>query len=224
MSSTLESVLAQHDFHCVIPEHLQHGIPLVVDLTPTGDIWDKVREGANYVEEMHKRASQIGAVVNIGRYAEERMIYQDTDNFAGREACTLHIGVDLGIPAGNPVFAPLAGEVLGFADHDTIGDYGPVVILRHKLEGHVFFTLYGHLARASLTALSVGQQIAQGQQFATIGTSAENGGWPTHLHFQIVKDMQGSTDDYTGVVNPEQADFYLSNCPDPNLILNISSI
>lgn len=222
MKHSLEETLKRHTFHPVIPEKLQHGTPLNIDLSPSSELWQRINAEHSYAQEIKRLAAEINATVEVGRYNEERMIYQDTDNFSGREQCTLHIGIDMGIPAGNPVFAPLAGEVFGFADHAAEGDYGPTVILRHELEGHVFHTLYGHLARTSLATLQVGQKIAQGEQFATIGESSENGGWPTHVHFQIVRDMQGQTDDYTGVVDPAKADFYLANCPDPNLILNLA--
>ncbi|MGB2079834.1 MAG: peptidase M23, partial [Vibrio sp.] len=64
-----------------------------------------------------------------------------------------------------------------------------------------------------------GQVIKAGQAFASIGTFDENGGWATHLHFQIIRDLEGRCDDYPGVVDPSQASFYLKNCPNPNLIL-----
>ena len=65
-----------------------------------------------------RQVAEIGAVLEIGRYAEQRMIYQDTDSFSDYQSRTLHIGIDLGIPAGNP-FSPLEGEIFGFANHHT---------------------------------------------------------------------------------------------------------
>jgi len=53
-------------------------------------------------------------------------------------------------PAGTPVFAPLGGVVHAFADNSAPLDYGPVIILRHDVNGVTFYTLYGHLSRASL--------------------------------------------------------------------------
>lgn len=221
MKSNFEAIIKRHQYHCVIPSELQFGRPLIVDLSPQSDIWDKVRAGHNYELEIKRQAAQLGATVEVGRYAEERLIYQDTANFVGEEARTLHIGIDLGIPAGHPVYAPVDGVVLGFGNDPTEGSYGPTVVLRHELEGEVFHTLYGHLAATSLDTLAAGQVIVQGEQFATIGEPNENGGWPPHLHFQIVRDMQGKTNDYTGVVDPNDAQFYLANCPDPNWILGI---
>lgn len=219
MNTSLESALQQHRCHPVILAELQFGPALIVDLSPSSEIWGKVNAGHDFSAEIKRQVAEIGAVLEIGRYAEQRMIYQDTDSFSDHQSRTLHIGIDLGIPAGNPVFSPLDGEIFGFADHHQQGDYGPTIILRHQLEGHTFHTLYGHLAKSSLTSLDIGQQIKQGEAFATIGHTDENGGWATHLHFQIIKNMDRYQNDYPGVVNPKEANFYLDNCPDPNWIL-----
>ena len=67
------------------------------------------------------------------------------------ERRTVHLGVDLTVPAGSAVHAPLDGIVHGFEDARGRLDYGPVVVLRHEVrddEGQLtFFTLYGHLDR-----------------------------------------------------------------------------
>ncbi len=52
-----------------------------------------------------------------------------------------------------------------------------------------FFTLYGHLGAEVLTDLQPGMAVASGAQIATIGDSTVNGGWPPHLHFQIIADL-----------------------------------
>ncbi|MGO1298721.1 MAG: peptidoglycan DD-metalloendopeptidase family protein [Vibrio sp.] len=222
MSVSFEALIKRYDYHPVIPAERQYGRPLIVDLSPESAIWQKVTAGHDYAQEIKRQAAAINATVEVGRYGEERLIYQDTENFSGQEARTLHIGIDLGIPAGNCVYAPLEGTVLGFGNEPTQGSYGPSIVLQHELEGQVFHTLYGHLSVSSLETITVGQVIARGKPFATIGEPDENGGWPTHLHFQIIRDMQGNTADYVGVVDPQYADFYLNNCPDPNWILNMS--
>lgn len=216
---TFESVLKNHHFHPVLDTRYQFGKGLIVDLSPSSEIWKKVNDEHDFSAEIKRQVAKIGAVVEIGQYAEQRMIYQDTDNFSGSESRTLHIGIDLGIPAGNSIFAPFDGEVFGFANHQQQGDYGPTIILRHQLDDYVFHTLYGHLATSSLNNLQRGQIIKTGEAFATIGGSHENGGWASHLHFQIIRDMAEYQNDYPGVVDPIHANFYLKNCPNPNLIL-----
>ena len=67
----------------------------------------------------------------------------------------------------------------------------------------------------------VGRFITRGEPFAHIGPWEENGNWPPHLHFQIIADIRNFSGDYPGVCKMSEALKYLSNCPDPNLVLNI---
>ncbi|WP_089139373.1 peptidoglycan DD-metalloendopeptidase family protein [Vibrio rumoiensis] len=216
---SFEATLKKHHFHPIIDTHYQFGKALIVDLSPSSDIWSQVNDEHDFSAEIKRQVAETNAVIEIGRYAEQRMIYQDTDNFSQSSNRTLHIGIDLGIPAGNTVFAPIQGEVVALANRQQQGDYGPVIILRHQLEGYTFHTLYGHLATSSLQNLYIGKIIQTGEAFAQIGTFAENGGWASHLHFQIIRDLGPHLDDYPGVVDPKYKTFYLQNCPSPNLIL-----
>ncbi len=49
-----------------------------------------------------------------------------------------------------------------------------------------FHTLYGHLDRATLGHLVPGQRVRPGQVIGWLGGAAVNGGWPPHLHLQVV--------------------------------------
>ncbi|WP_318520702.1 peptidoglycan DD-metalloendopeptidase family protein [Photobacterium leiognathi] len=222
--TSLEHILKAHDFHPVVPKEMQFGAGYIVDLTPSSDLWSMVTAEHSFADEIVNRAVATNAMVVIGRYAEHRLIYQDKANFTDSPDRTVHMAIDLGLPAGTPVYAPLDGEVFGVANHTADGDYGPTVILKHELEDHIFYTLYGHCATEYLSTLTVGQKITAGQQFTAIGKTEENGGWAPHLHFQIIKDMGDFSDDYPGVIDPEQFDFYQDNCPNPNLILKRSDL
>ncbi|RLT40570.1 MAG: aminotransferase class III-fold pyridoxal phosphate-dependent enzyme [Chloroflexi bacterium] len=138
------------------------------------------------------------------------------------ERRTIHLGIDLFAPAGTPVSAPLAGIVHACADNAAPQDYGPVIVLAHTTsDGDVFYTLYGHLIRASLDGLRVGQTIGAGERFATLGSAEVNGGWPPHLHFQIVSDLLGLGTYFPGVGTASQRAVWKAFCPHPNLILGI---
>ncbi|PSV30956.1 peptidase M23 [Photobacterium sp. GB-27] len=219
-----ENVLSAHEFHPVIPKELQFGTGYVVDLTPSSHLWQQVTDEHTFADEIVKQAIATNAQIVIGRYAEHRLIYQDKENFSDSPNRTVHMAIDLGVPAGVPVYAPLDGEVYGIENHAANGDYGPTVILKHALDGHVFYTLYGHTATEYLSQLTVGQHISRGQQFTAVGNTEENGGWAPHLHFQIIKNMGDYSNDYPGVIDPEQFDFYQDNCPNPNLILKRSDL
>ncbi|MCL4832746.1 MAG: aminotransferase class III-fold pyridoxal phosphate-dependent enzyme [Caldilineaceae bacterium] len=140
----------------------------------------------------------------------------------GGERRTIHLGIDLFAPTGTPVHAPLAGTVHSFADNAGVQDYGPVIVLSHASgDGETFYTLYGHLSRESLDGLEIGQTVAAGAPFATLGSAEVNGGWPPHLHFQIVTDLLGLDTDFPGVGTASQREVWKAFCPDPNLILGI---
>ena len=165
-----------------------------------------------------------GAVVGLGHYNEVRPLYT-TDQFAvtGNEGPawrSVHIGLDVFMPAGTPVFAPLDGIVHSFANNLGERDYGPTILLEHQVgDGFTFFTLYGHLDEASIADLQPGQKIYQGQAFCWMGPMPVNGNWPPHLHFQVILDTLGKEGDFPGVAFPEQREIWTSICPDPWLLL-----
>ena len=97
-----------------------------------------------------------GAVLGIGRFDEPRLLYLGESYGCddSTETRTVHLGQDLFLAAGSPVRAPIDGEVHSFRDHQSGLDYGPMLILRHRLETKSseldIYTLYGHLSRRSL--------------------------------------------------------------------------
>ncbi|WP_273292686.1 peptidoglycan DD-metalloendopeptidase family protein [Winogradskyella sp.] len=160
----------------------------------------------------------------FGGYLEQRGIYQRSDYFNQEnpeEERNIHLGMDLWIEADSPVFVPIDGTIHSFKNNTNYGDYGPTIILQHHFEVEKFFTLYGHLSLESIKDLQVGAEVKQGQQLATLGTAEVNGDYPPHLHFQIIKEIQGFKGDYPGVSNQLDVAFYKKNCPDPNLLLNL---
>lgn len=165
------------------------------------------------------RIDAAGALAGVGGYLENRSVYKDTELFGGDAERCIHIGVDVFMAAGTPIHAPLDGRVHSFANRATQGDYGPVIILRHQLDGIEFHSLYGHLTLESLNGLEPGREFAAGERIAAIGPRPINGDWTPHLHFQLIRDMQGIRGDYPGVVRPAELDFYRDNCPDPMPLL-----
>jgi 4-aminobutyrate aminotransferase-like enzyme/Ser/Thr protein kinase RdoA (MazF antagonist) len=179
-------------------------------------------EFSNIVNQQIEKAS---AKVAVGRYLEPRLIY-DSELFAAdsfeRERRTIHLGMDLFAAAGTKVKAPLDGEVVVANDNNTPLDYGPLVILKHTTDdGDDFFTLYGHLSRKCLESLQPGQIVAAGEDFAEFGANTENGGWPPHLHFQLITDLMDLGVDFPGVCRASRVVTWSQFCPDPNLILRV---
>ncbi|MGH9675598.1 MAG: phosphotransferase, partial [Candidatus Acidiferrum sp.] len=164
--------------------------------------------------------------VGIGRYDEARLLYASPLFGSSRnptdERRTVHLGIDLFVEAGAALHAPLEGVVHALANNKAALDYGAVVILKHVTDdGDAFFTLYGHLSSDTLGKLKTGQRIARGEVFARVGTATENGGWPPHVHFQIILDLLDRGAGFPGVALASERAVWTSLSPDPNLLLGI---
>ncbi|MEO1653225.1 MAG: peptidoglycan DD-metalloendopeptidase family protein, partial [Bacteroidota bacterium] len=211
----------------IVPADLQNDQVVIFDFSsqnPALDQFDLTDVGAmnRYVFGSIEKA---GAKLGAGGYLEERAVYQKSAVFDTMEGASrsIHLGIDLWMPAGTPIFCPLAARVHSFQDNANFGDYGPTIILEHPGE-ITFYSLYGHLSRESLLDLAEGQVLKAGEKFAAFGSEAVNGNWTPHLHFQLILDMQGKKGDYIGVAPKSELDFYKKNCPDPNLILGIPGL
>lgn len=170
-------------------------------------------EFAAYVEQEMK-----GADIAVGGYGEHRPFYRSPAYQPQRdqqqEWRTVHLGWDIWSTAGTAVVAPFGGEVVGFADNQGKGNYGPTIILYHQLSDDFgFYTLYGHLSRNDLSGISEGDKISQGSTFAHFGAYRENGFWPPHLHFQVMLDLLDYKGDFPGVATSSTAPIWLSICP-----------
>ena len=186
----------------------------------------KAAEAASLTEAIFGRMKEVGVSVGVGRYNEARLLYSSplfgSSSNPTDERRTIHLGLDLFAEPGTAVHAPIEGVVHKVAVNSAPLDYGPVAILRHSAsDGAEFFTLYGHLSRESLASLQPGQRIARGQSFARIGGLHENGGWPPHLHFQIILDLLDLGADFPGVARASQRAVWTSLSPDPNLLFDI---
>ncbi len=87
-----------------------------------------------------------------------------------------HTGLDIAGPVGTPLYASKAGTVK-ISQCGWNGGYGCYIILDH---GGGVQTLYGH---ASQLYVSVGDQVAQGQTIAAMGSTGRSTG--PHIHFEV---------------------------------------
>ncbi len=183
-------------------------------------------EATPFAARVDDELREAGARVAVGRYDEPRLLYA-TPAFAGGDGTTsehrtVHIGLDLFAAAGTPVCAPMDGTVALIEHHDLPLDYGGLLILRHETDdGTPFFTLYGHLDPTSFEAVRAERRVTKGQQIATLGSAAVNGGWPPHLHLQVITDMLDERKNFPGVGTPTRRDVWRSVSPDPNLIVGL---
>jgi len=201
----------------------------VLDLGPASPLFERQDHWTDMEalgSRLQAEISRAGARAGIGRYNEARLIYASPvfrpahDPHA--EGRTVHLGVDVFVPAGADVLAPLDGVVHSFRDNAARLDYGPTVILEHApAPGIKFYTLYGHLGRASLARLKTGEAVPKGARIGAVGPMGENGGWPPHLHFQVIVDMLGQSGDFPGVAADRDRDLWLALSPDPAPLLGV---
>ena len=235
------SVLLQENaavFSAVVPFSISKDKLLAFDFTAANtELTETILQDTRlFTQWINQKLHEANARYGIGGYAEHRTVYSRSKLFnssevspppgggdlEGAEPRRLHLGIDIWGKPHTAVMAPYNGIVHSFAYNDAFGDYGATIILTHQLKGATFYTLYGHLSLNSIRNLREGELIKQEEIFAEFGIPSENGQWPPHLHFQIIAALQGWEGDYPGVCKYSEKEKWLSNCPDPDLILQMN--
>ncbi|MCR9171401.1 MAG: peptidoglycan DD-metalloendopeptidase family protein [bacterium] len=160
--------------------------------------------------------------IAYGGYLEKRNIYQRSTYF--KDAANnrnIHLGVDFWMDAGSSVHAFLDGVIHSFQDNQNYGDYGPTIVLQHSINGKSLYSLYGHLSRESLKNIAIGQEVKRGEKIAELGDANVNGDYAPHLHFQLIRDLEGKKGDYPGVCTEEEVPKFQANCPNPLPLLRL---
>ena len=226
-SAQLQKWLASEDFEDVIAVPENPNALGILDLSISSpDLTGRDSDDtADFSNRVFQKMRSDGLTLGIGRFMEPRGFYL-ADQFEGRsgdprESRTIHLGIDVFQEPGTEIHAPLAGRVHTVRENKNRLDYGPTLILEHSAPSGLFWTLYGHLEKASVENLKTGDSIDAGQPIARIGTYPENGDWPPHLHFQIITDLMGFEGNFPGVALPRDRTVWASFCPNPNLILNL---
>ncbi len=214
----------------MFPEHTDKLGVLAVDLGVGSTLLGVAAGYENHAEQLFKMQQlqvQHPTEFLAGGYLEARSFYaSDAFSFegnSGKEYRTMHLGLDIWLPAQTTIQAPLAGKVVALKDHDRPRDYGPTIILEHSYAGGVFYTLYGHLSRSTLALHQLGDWLESGDLLAWVGASHENGGWSSHLHFQVIHDLLGFQDDFPGACRPVELPVMSALCPDPLSFFRVKS-
>lgn len=232
--SDLERHLSQSNvlLQQLFPEHPNKSAIHVVDL----GVGSTLLGGAAEYEDHDHQSFKINQLQKqhpghflAGGYCEARSFYA-SDAFsiegnAGKEYRTMHLGLDVWLPAQTAIHAPLDGKIVGLHNNAFKRDYGPTIILEHKYtlqagNSAVFYTLYGHLSQSTLGLNSLGDNVTAGQLLAWVGEPSENGGWSPHLHFQIIHDLLGHQHDFPGACTPNHLDVMQGICPDPKWLFS----
>lgn len=222
---TLENLLSQLENIKVIDDSIPCSKYTPIDLSISNADLSKIDiknadDFERYVENILQKNN---AKIAFGGYNEERKLYQSSPLFNDneKEERNIHIGMDLWTSSKTPILAALDGTVHSFDFNAGKGNYGPTIILKHSLENQTFYSLYGHLSVESIENLEIGTVFKKGQKMATLGDASVNGGYAPHLHFQLIKEIKDYSGDYPGVCSKNDLDYYLQNCPNPNLLLKI---
>jgi len=172
--------------------------------------------------------SDTGYAFDVGRYNERRRAMYTSSLFGDSDPWTsssceegtrdIHIGVDVGGPVGTPVCSVADGVVHSAGYNSADLDYGHVVVVEHEWNERRVWALYGHLSSESTASKRPGDAIARGDVLGWMGDKDENGGWPTHVHFQLSLE-EPRTHDMPGVVSSAQHAQALQTYPDPRLVL-----
>ena len=90
------------------------------------------------------------------KFKEKRKVYKSNHYISSLNPLKrrdVHLGIDIFVEANTPIKSPLNGKVIILHNNNFKYDYGPTVILEHKINDYSFFTLYGHLSKKCLKKL-----------------------------------------------------------------------
>ncbi|MCV9907581.1 aminotransferase class III-fold pyridoxal phosphate-dependent enzyme [Brucella sp. HL-2] len=175
----------------------------------------RAREATQWWDDF---CAQSNIELGIGSWGEKRTVYTDKafeSHFIKGQRRIHHLGVDLFMPAGTPLYTPLAATVISVEiEYEPLG-YGGLVKLEHRPEGcPPFVTLWGHMAHEALERLRPGQKLLAGNLVGHMGDIHENGGWTPHLHFGMTTDVNLTATEILGVGESAYLDVWADLFPD----------
>lgn len=171
---TLKSIVAKYEGH--IEEVLQYN-GLSEDATlavgdvivvPNGEI--PTPSGSSAARTITQRSSGSSVAVSSG-YFIRPVDGIKTQGVHG------YNGIDTGAPAGTPIVAAAAGEVIVSRGSGWNGGYGLYIVIRHNNGTQ---TLYAHNSR---NIVYPGDRVVQGQVIGYVGSTGRSTG--NHLHFEV---------------------------------------
>jgi murein DD-endopeptidase MepM/ murein hydrolase activator NlpD len=221
----LESILHKIENVKVIDSKIDYSQYQFIDLSESNSVLlnKNIENSSDFETQVKLFLKEKNAKIAYGGYNEVRNLYKRSTIFneSETEERNIHIGLDLWIEAGTKVLSALDGKIHSFNYNTGLGNYGPTIIIEHLIENVMFYSLYGHLSIESIEDIEIGDLVKKEQQIATLGDATVNGDYAPHLHFQIIKDIRDWFGDYPGVCSKNDLEFYLENCPNPNLLLKI---
>jgi murein DD-endopeptidase MepM/ murein hydrolase activator NlpD len=198
------------------------GNPLIVDLSVGSALFDDVDIAdqpafQRWLDQTMENRYTWG----LASYLEDREAILSKYPQMREEQRYFHLGLDIIVPLGTPLHAPLDSVVQESGYEEGQGNYGGNVLLRHDSpKFDTFYSLYGHLNKEKLPA--PGDRFAAGEIFAFIGDFHENGNWFYHTHQQVITQKGYDTGWVSkGYCSKQDLAVIDSICPSPLLLFRI---
>lgn len=112
---------------------------------------------------------------------------------SAEQASVYHLWIDYNVEAGTEVKAMYKWTVVSSGPDWW---FWHKVIIEHKTDSWIFYSLYGHLGFKNLP--TVWQPVEKGMKIWEVWIYEENWGWNNHLHFQIMESQDSQPWYYKG--------------------------
>lgn len=157
----------------------------------------------------------------FGGWGEDRAFYQTHPFFKDKPGDhSIHLGMDIWLPADTPIYSPFTGTVHAFKDNSLEHTYGPSIITEHQIGGVPFYIMFSHLSPYALDGINEGRLLRSGDQVATVGSEEDNAEIPPHFHIQLITDLAGHRADFPEVARLSEKNKYLNICHNPESLLS----
>lgn len=90
-----------------------------------------------------------------------------------------HRGIDIAVPAGDPIYAVYDGVV---EDAGPASGFGQWIVISHEFDGKKWSSVYGHMYPDGVL-VSTGDKVTAGQHIGDVGSNGESSG--PHLHWEM---------------------------------------
>ena len=171
-----------------------------------------------YIQSQLKKNNRSWAISNYLENRTEMLSISRPDMVL--ENRTYNIGVNITAPLGSVLHSPLDAEVVQSYYEVGEGNYGGLVVLKHNINGCIFYSLYGHLNKNHLP--KTGITLKQGEVFEEVGNFDDNGHWFLNVHLQILtEEAYNSGWISKGYCKTENLPNINSYCPNPLFLLKI---
>jgi len=138
MKNSLQELLLGENIFPIMGKPLNPANTIEMDFSPSNTALLSIdfSDTKSFDQYVFGLLQSAGKKYGIGGYFEHRAIYARSAVFATDQSDfrNIHLGIDIWTEAGHPVFAPLSGKVFSFQNNAGFGDYGPTIILEHRLK------------------------------------------------------------------------------------------